>query len=238
MITIPLKLKARLTAGIAALTLGFTAASQAEPVMTLITINTQDAAGYAKWAKSSTPIIAKANGAMAMGLCSPMAGAEVMGDHFLWSFWDSQKSAWAADNTNPAVVKEIAKNKVARTVREWDNWRIVGAAATTSEKGYFWNLIVKTDNVGSYLGALDNLLIALKDHGHDLTLQVFIADTGRRTGQVMVSLSSPDAAALGAAMDDRTQDWFSAVLKDLEGTREYQHGWAMQCESYYTAAAQ
>jgi hypothetical protein len=39
-------------------------------------------------------------------------------------------------------------------------------------------------------------------------------------------------------MDDRTQDWFSAVLKDLEGTREYQHGWAMQCESYYNAAAQ
>ena len=230
------KLKASVTAGLAALTLGVTSIGQAEPVMNLITLNTQDAAGYAQWAKTSTPIIAKANGAMAMGLCSPMAGAEVMGDHFLWSFWDSQASAWAADNTNPTVVKEIAKNTVARTIREWDNWRIVRAAATTSDKGYFWNIIVKTDNLGSYLGALDNLQIALKDHGHDLTLQVFVADTGRRAGQVMVSLSSPSASALGAALDDRTQDWFSAVLKDLEGSREYQHGWAMQCESYYTAA--
>ncbi|MFT5048103.1 MAG: hypothetical protein ACI8UP_005104 [Porticoccaceae bacterium] len=233
-----LKIKAQLTAGIAALTFAFTATTQAEPVMNLITVNTQDAAGYVSWAKSSTPIIAKANGAMAMGLCSPVAGAEAMGDHFLWSFWDSQKSAWAADNTDPAVVAEIAKNKVVRTIREWDNWRIVRAAATTSEKGYFWNIIVKTNNVGSYLDALDNMLIALKDHGHDLSLQVFIADTGRRAGQVMVSLGSPDAAALGAAMDDRTQDWFSAVLKDLEGTREYQHGWAMQCETYYAAAAE
>ncbi len=86
-----LKLKAKFAAGIAAFTLGFTAISQAEPVMNLITLNTQDAAGYAQWAKRSAPIIAKANGAMAMGLCSPMAGAEVMGDHFLWRFWDYGK---------------------------------------------------------------------------------------------------------------------------------------------------
>ena len=36
--------------------------------MNLITLNTQDAAGYAQWAKTSTPTIAKANGAMAMAL--------------------------------------------------------------------------------------------------------------------------------------------------------------------------
>ena len=85
-------------------------------------------------------------------------------------------------------------------------------------------MIVKTDNLGRYLGALDKRQIALKNNGHDLILQVFVADTGRRAGQVMVSLSSPSASALGAALDDRTQDWFAAVLKDLEGSREYQHG--------------
>ena len=51
------KLKASVTAGLAALTLGFTSIGQAEPVMNLITLNTQDAAGYAQWAKTSTPII-------------------------------------------------------------------------------------------------------------------------------------------------------------------------------------
>ena len=50
---------------------------QAEPVMNLITINTNDPAGYAAWAKSSAPTLIKANNAMAMGLCSPTSAATV-----------------------------------------------------------------------------------------------------------------------------------------------------------------
>ena len=64
--------------------------ASAEPVMNLITINTADGAGYAKWAENSAATIGEANGAMAMGLCSPTSGAEVMGDHYLWSFFDSR----------------------------------------------------------------------------------------------------------------------------------------------------
>ena len=74
---------------------------QAEPVMTLITVNTADPAGYAGWAKSNAEKLSKANGAMAMGLCSPTSGAQKMGDHYLWSFFGSQEAAWSADPMNP-----------------------------------------------------------------------------------------------------------------------------------------
>lgn len=230
------KIKARLAFSLSALTLSFSIVSQAEPVMNLITLNTLDGAGYAEWVKGSAEAIGKSNNAMAMGLCSPMAGAEQIGDHYLFSFFDSQKTAWTNSAQNPTMRKEVAKLKVKRTIKEWDNWRILRAAPNTSDNGYFWNIVVKAENPSSYLGALDALSAALKANGHDVTIQVYMADTGRRAGQFMVSMGSPDGAALGAAMDDRTEPWFSEVLSKLDGERKYMHGFAVRCETYYSAA--
>ena len=61
---------------IATVALGCCTAVQAEPVMTLITVNTANPAGYSAWAKGNAEAISKANGAMAMGLCSPTSGAD------------------------------------------------------------------------------------------------------------------------------------------------------------------
>jgi len=205
----------------------------AEPVMNLITINTPDGAGYAEWAKNSAPVLGKANGAMAMGLCSPTSGAEVMGDHYLWSFFDSQKTAWQTDPMNPVVAQEVSKMKVKRTVRSWDNWRIVRAAESITDQGYYYNLWVATDNLAGYLKALDELQEELVDRGFDITMQVFVGDTGRMSGKVMVSLGSSDAAVIGAAMDARTEPWFGKILGRLEGNREYLHGFSMTCRTFY-----
>ena len=202
--------------------------------MNLITINTADGAGYAAWAKGSAEAISKSNNAMAMGLCSPTAGAEQPGDHYLWSFFDSQVTAWSTSSQNPTIRQEVAKMKVKRTIKEWDTWRILRAAPTNSDGGYFWNIVVKAENAASYLNALDNLTVAMKENGHDVTMQVFMADTGRWAGLFMVSLSASDGAILGAAMDDRTEPWFTEILTSLEGSREYVHGFALQCETYYS----
>ncbi len=231
-----LAIKRSIAYGCGALALSFTVVTHAEPVMNLITLNTPDSAGYANWLKGSAKAIGKSNNAMTMGLCTPMAGAEQMGDHYLFSFFDSQKTAWTNSTQNPTMQKEVAKLKVNRTIKEWDNWRILRAAPSNSDSGFFWNIIVKTDNPGSYLVALDNLSAALKDNGHEVSMQVFVADTGRRAGHFMVSLGSPDRTVVGAAMDDRTKPWFTQVLSDLEGEREYVHGFAMRCDTYYNAA--
>ena len=229
------KLKIGLAFSLSALSFSFSAVIQAEPVMNLVTINTQDGTGYAAWARGSAEAISKSNNAMAMGLCSPIAGAEQMGDHYLFSFFDSQKTAWATNSQNPTMAKELAKLKVKRTVKEWDNWRILRASPDIADSGYYWNIVVKAENAKSYLNTLDKLTAALKANGHDVSMQVFMADTGRRAGQFMVSLGSPNGAALGAAMDDRTQPWFAEVLSELEGAREYLHGFGMRCETLYSA---
>ena len=78
-------------------------ASFAEGVMNLITLNTNDPAGYAAWVKESASKIVEANDSMAMGLCSPTSGAQVIGDHYLWTFFESQEKAWSSDPMNPVV---------------------------------------------------------------------------------------------------------------------------------------
>lgn len=229
-------MKQLLTACLAAATLLASVPTKAEPVMNLITINTQDAAGYAAWAKASAPIIAKANNATAMGLCSPTAGPEMMGDHYLWSFFDSQETAWGNSGMNPVVAAEIAKMNVERTVRTWDNWRIAKAVESTSDRGYFYNIRVRTDNMAGYLKAVANLEAELNERGHPVNIQAFVGDTGTTAGSVMVSLGAADGPTLGRAMDARTEPWFGKILTKLEGERVYEHGFAMICETYYSAA--
>jgi hypothetical protein len=161
------------------------ATAHAEPVMSLITVNTNDAAGYAAWAKGSAKTIATANGAMAFGLCSPNSGAQKMGDHYLWSFFDSQEAAWSVDPMNAEVRAEVAKLDVKREVRMWDNWRIV-RAAEVSEKGHYYNLHVKTENPSGYIAALDKIHAEMKKRGLDVTMQVYMGDTGETAGLLMV----------------------------------------------------
>ena len=127
------KLKLGLALSLSALTLSFSAVSQAEPAMLLTTINTQDGAGYVAWFKASAKAIAKSANAGSMGLCSPFAGAEQMGDHYIVRFFDSQKALWAADPMDPIMVKEIAKINVKRTVKEQDHWAVVRAQPTNGD---------------------------------------------------------------------------------------------------------
>ena len=216
------------------LVMGMASLSWAEPVMNLITVNPQDPVGYANWARASSPAIAKSNNAMAMGLCVPRAGAEVMGDVFLWSFFDSQTTAWKVSPMNPVTVAEVAKMDVDRTIRYWDNWRMVREGAELWPKSYLWNVVVKTRDVSGYLSAVDNLMAEMKNNGlGDIVLQAFVADTGKWSGMVMVSMSAKSAERLGNALDARTQPWFAKALSDFGGIREYHHSWALDCEAYY-----
>lgn len=207
---------------------------QAEPVMTLITVNTADPAGYAGWAKSNAEKISKANGAMAMGLCSPTSGAQKMGDHYLWSFFGSQEAAWSADPMNPVQRDAVANMNVEREVRMWDNWRIVRAAQVT-EKGYYYNLYVRTDDPAGYIAAVDKLHAEMKKRGFDVSMQVFMGDTGETTGLIMTSFGAADPAEVGRMMDARTEPWVGKIISKLQGKREMVHGFALMCETYYAA---
>ena len=190
--------------------------------------------GYAAWARASTPIIAKSNNAMAMGLCIPRAGAEVMGDVFLWSFFYSQATAWKVSPSNPVTIAEVAKMEVDRTIRYWDNWRMVRQGAEMWSKSYLWNVVVKTNDVSGYLKAVDNLMDEMKKNGFDdIVLQAFVADTGKWSGMVQVSMSAKSAERLGEALDARTEPWFTKVLSEFGGIREYHHSWALDCEAFY-----
>ena len=206
----------------------------AEGVMNLITVNTNDPAGYAAWAKKSAPTLVEANGAMAMGLCSPTSGAQVIGDHYLWSFFESQEKAWSSDPMNPVVRAEVAKLDVERTVRTWDNWRIVRPAAIT-ESGHYYNMYVETDDVAGYVAGLERMIAEMDKRGYGVSMQISVGDTGTTVGTVMISLGAADAATLGRAMDARTEGWFTNIVSSFAGQRKMVHGFSMTCDTYATA---
>ena len=207
-----------------------------EPVMSLITVNTEDTAGYRDWAKGSSEAIAKTNGASAVGLCSPRIGAEEMGDLYFWSLFDSNETAWKTDPNNPEIAKEVAKMQVTRTIRDWDNYRVARQASALDEKFASWNIMVKTTDLPQYLSMVDKLHTAMKENGfEDVDMQVFVPDSGRWAGGVMVAMQTSSPARLGAALDARTQPWFTSILNELSGIREYQYGWGLDCETFYSA---
>ena len=161
-------------------------------------------------------------------------GSEMCIRDSLWTFFDSQATVWANDPMNPGVAAEVAKMDVDREVRMWDNWRIV-RAAEVSEKGYYYNLHVRTDNPAGYMAALDNLYSEMQERGHNVSMQVFMGDTGETAGLVMVSLGSSDRAAMGRMMDARTEGWFQKAVSNLDGKRELVHGFSLVCETYAVA---
>ena len=209
-------------------------ASFAEGVMNLITLNTNDPAGYAAWAKKSAAKLVEANDSMAMGLCSPTSGAQVIGDHYLWTFFESQEKAWSSDPNNPVVRAEVAKLDVDRTIRTWDNWRIVRPAAVT-ESGYYYNMYVETDDVAGYLADLEGMIAEMDKRDYGVTMQVFVGDTGETVGTVMISLGAADGATLGRALDARTESWFTDVVAGFSAQRQIVHGFSMTCETYAMA---
>ena len=208
----------------------------AEPVMTLITVNTDNPAGYIEWARASSETLGEANGASGVGICSPRVGAEEMGDLYFWTLFDSNETAWKSDPNNPTVAKEVAKMKVNRTIRDWDNYRVVRQASSLDEKFSSWNIMVKTSDMTQYLSIIDKLHAAMKENGfEDVNMQVFVPDSGRWSGGVMVAMQAASPTRLGAALDARTQPWFTSILSELKDIREYQYGWGLDCETLYAA---
>lgn len=208
----------------------------AEPVMTLITVNTDNPAGYIEWARASSETLGEANGASGVGICSARVGAEEMGDLYFWTLFDSNETAWKSDPNNPTVAKEVAKMKVNRTIRDWDNYRVVRQASSLDEKFSSWNIMVKTSDMTQYLSIIDKLHAAMKENGfEDVNMQVFVPDSGRWSGGVMVAMQAASSTRLGAALDARTQPWFTSILSELKDIREYQYGWGLDCETLYAA---
>ena len=208
----------------------------AEPVMTLITVNTDNPAGYIEWARASSETLGEANGASGVGICSARVGAEEMGDLYFWTLFDSNETAWKSDPNNPTVAKEVGKMKVNRTIRDWDNYRVVRQASSLDEKFSSWNIMVKTSDMTQYLSMVDKLHAAMKENGfEDVNMQVFVPDSGRWSGGVMVAMQAASPTRLGAALDARTQPWFTSILSELKDIREYQYGWGLDCETLYAA---
>ena len=83
---------------------------------------------------------------------------------------------------------------------------------------------------------VNKLHVTMKENGfEDIDMQVFAPDSGRWAGEVMVAMQTSSTARLAAALDARTQPWFTSILEDLSGIRDYQNGWDLDCKTFYSA---
>ena len=60
---------------------------------------------------------------------------------------------------------------------------------------------MKTDNPGGYIAVLDELHTEMKKRGYDVSMQVFMGDTGATSGTIMTSFGSASAAEVGRMLD-------------------------------------
>ena len=83
---------------------------------------------------------------------------------------------------------------------------------------------------------VNKLQAAMKEKGfEDIDMLVFAPDSGRWAEGVMVAMQTSSTARLAAALDARTQPWFTSILEDLSGVSEYQYEWGLDCETFYSA---
>ena len=89
----------------------------ATPGLGVITITTDDPVKYMKWIINAVPVFKEAWGdnVGAFGICSPSSGAQMMGEHFIWSVSPSLSVGYASSNDvylHEPSVREI--NKIVR----------------------------------------------------------------------------------------------------------------------------
>jgi len=75
----------------------------------------------------------------------------------------------------------------------------------------------------------------MKKRGYDVSMQVFMGDTGETAGMIMTSFGAANAAEVGRMLDARKEPWVSKIIAKVEGKREMVHGFSMMCETYYAA---
>lgn len=217
----------------------------ATPGLGVITITTDDPVKYMKWITNAVPVFKEAWGdnVAAFGICSPSSGAQMMGEHFIWSVSPSLSVGYASSNDvfqHAPSVREIQKISRSRTVERRDTYGIIkntvsvyGEGETTAQ----YNLLSTPDDVQTYIKAISAMETAAAENGFgDIEVGVFEASgAGDRAGMVIASVQAPNLSRLGAFMDQRWSSWMSEASQEFPTLRTPEHEWVQTCTTLYSS---
>ena len=214
------------------------------PGLNVITINTDDAQRYASWLQKAIPIFEEVWGdnVVAFGICSPISGAEKLGNNFVWSVAPSLAIGFASANDvyeDPKAAREIQKIIRSRTVERRDSWgiiknteRVYGAGETTAQ----YNFMSTPESVLGYVSAIEAMEAAAAENGFgDIQVAVFeAAGAGDRAGMVIASVQAPNLQRLGAFLDERWSSWMAESMSTFPTLRTPEHEWVNVCTTLYS----
>ena len=86
------------------------------PAMSVLTVNSQDPAGYMKWVQQSGPAIGESIDAAVGGVCLPSAGYYGPGELYYCHLFNDHATALGSEQYNPTVMAELKKLKGKRKV--------------------------------------------------------------------------------------------------------------------------
>jgi len=225
---------AALLASVALLT---AAHASADPAMSVVTLHTPDPMAYMDWAMKSGTAIGDAIDAELGGVCLSTAGFSGPGEIYYWHVFEDHADAMSASIYDEAVAAETAKLTVERRVAGADLYRVAMASSMELEAGDSfanWNIVISTDQPGLYMEQLSRILDAAGNNGFDdVSLNAYATLTGQAAGNMLVAVSAPDSARLGAFLDEMNSAWMGPIMASLSGIRSYEHGFAMQCTVVY-----
>ena len=211
----------------------------------VITITTDEPVKYMKWITNAVPVFKEAWGdnVGAFGICSPSSGAQMMGEHFIWSVSPSLSVGYASSNDvylHEPSVREINKIVRSRTVERRDTYgiikntvRVYGEGETTAQ----YNLLSRPESVQTYIKAIGALEAAAAENGFDdIEMAVFEASgAGDRAGMVIASVQAPNLSRLGAFMDQRWSSWMADASQEFPTLRVAEHEWIQTCTTLYSS---
>ena len=220
----------------------FTMAINAEGGLSVITINTDDAAGYVSWLKENSPLFANAWGdnVASSGICSPISGGEQEGNHYVWNLGPSLAATMSAvpgnDSSTANAIRKISKK---RTVERRDIYEVLKQTSQVSTAGQTsaqYNLLSMPSNVNDYIEAVTAMEAAAARNGFsDVEIAVFSASgAGDRAGMVMASVQAPSTERLGLFLGARDSNWMSEAMKDFSNLRTPEYEWLLNCEVIYS----
>jgi hypothetical protein len=209
----------------------------ADPAMSVVTLHTPDPMAYMDWAMKSGPAIGDAIDAELGGICLSTAGFFGPGEMYYWHVFEDHADAMSASIYDEAVTAETAKLSVERRVAGADLYTVAMASPREWKAGDSfanWNIVISTDEPGLYMQQLSRILDAAGKNGFDdVFLNAYATLTGPMAGNMLVAVSAPDSARLGAFLDEMNSAWMGPIMAELAGIRAYEHGFAMQCTVVY-----
>ena len=196
----------------------FSAQVNANPVINVLNVQTDDPAAYTNYI-ANNPEIMSSLGAVSGGTCVTLTGHKYPNQAFAWTIYDTPADAYRAS----AMFGTAPKNPESESMRKVVSAEMYAVLKPFSlPSGFERRFQVVVSDVASYIEAATELEAGWQENGHNVEIGVFLpmgkGDTKANLLDVRIFGVTPEAAGKLSAELMGQPEWNQAAAKKLTST--------------------